>query len=139
MSEVRKRTFRNTKNDDNKHKLFNMTLHMNWDYIRFKKTKRKIKTRTKRNKEWLFSYLNQHNFICIKFSKNFINITLIYLIKKGLGNNFNTFEVNNMQTKPWCSPMKSKTFCFIVMFTLVMVQPWNLEFAVSIWCLWRNY
>jgi len=33
------------------------------------------------------------------------------------------------------SPMKSKVFCFIVMFTLVMVQPWNLEFAVSIWCL----
>ena len=47
-----------------------------------------------------FSYLNQHNFICIKFSKNFINITLIYLIKKGLGNNFNNLDVNNMQPKP---------------------------------------
>ena len=51
MSEIRKGTFRNTKTDDNKHKLFNMILHMNWDYIRFKKTKRKIKTRTKRIKE----------------------------------------------------------------------------------------
>jgi hypothetical protein len=33
MSEVRKGVFRNTKNDNNSHKQFNMVLHMNWDYI----------------------------------------------------------------------------------------------------------
>ena len=43
-----------------------------------------------------FFYLNLHNFICIKFSKNFINITLIYLIakKKVWGNNFNNLDAN---------------------------------------------
>ena len=113
MSEVRKGTFRNTQNDDNKHKLYNMILHMSWDYIRW--TKRKIKTRTKKNKEWLFFYLILHNCICNKFSKNFINITLIYLItkKKVWGNNFNNLDANNMQTKPWCSPMTSKAFCLL--------------------------
>jgi hypothetical protein len=32
MSEVRKGIFRNTNNDNNRHKLFNMVLDMNWDF-----------------------------------------------------------------------------------------------------------
>jgi hypothetical protein len=61
MSEVRKGIFRNTNNDNNRHKLFNMVLHMNWDYISVKK--RKIKTNTqKREKKTrtFFSSKNQH-------------------------------------------------------------------------------
>jgi hypothetical protein len=31
MSEVRKGTSRNTKNENKRHKIFNLILHMNWD------------------------------------------------------------------------------------------------------------
>jgi len=55
MSEVRKGIFRNTNNDNNRHKLFNMVLYMNWDYISVKK--RKIKTNTqKREKKTTFFF-----------------------------------------------------------------------------------
>jgi hypothetical protein len=37
MSEVRKGTPRNTKNENERHKIFNMVLHMNWDYVSGKK------------------------------------------------------------------------------------------------------
>jgi hypothetical protein len=38
ISEIRKGVFRNTKNDNNSHKLFNMVLRVNWDYISEHKT-----------------------------------------------------------------------------------------------------
>ena len=43
MSEVRKGTSRNTENENKRCKIFNKVLNMNWDYVRVKKTKRKIK------------------------------------------------------------------------------------------------
>jgi hypothetical protein len=36
-AEVRKGTPRNTKNENERHKIFNMVLHMNWDYVSGKK------------------------------------------------------------------------------------------------------
>ena len=43
MSEVRKGTSRNTENENKRCKIFNKVLNMNWDYVRVKKNKRKIK------------------------------------------------------------------------------------------------
>jgi uncharacterized protein YjaG (DUF416 family) len=63
MSEVRKGIFRNTNNDNNRHKLFNMVLHMNWDYISVKKRKIKTNTQKREKKTGTFFHLNKHNFI----------------------------------------------------------------------------
>ncbi len=63
MSELRKGIFRNTKNDNNSHKLFNMVLHMNWDYISVRKRKIKINTQKRKKNKDFFSPLNQHNCI----------------------------------------------------------------------------
>ena len=43
MSEVREGTSRNTGNENKRCKIFNKVLNMNWDYVRGKKNKRKIK------------------------------------------------------------------------------------------------
>jgi len=43
-----KGTFRNTKNENKRHKIFNMVLHMNWDYVSGKKKKKK---KEKKNKQ----------------------------------------------------------------------------------------
>ena len=52
MSEVRKGTSRNTGNENKRCKIFNKVLNMNWDYVRGKKTKRKIKiNKQKGNKQ----------------------------------------------------------------------------------------
>jgi hypothetical protein len=52
VSEVRKRTSRNTENENKRRKIFNKVLNMNWDYVRGKKTKRKIKiNKQKGNKQ----------------------------------------------------------------------------------------
>jgi hypothetical protein len=52
MSEVRKGTSRNTENENKRCKIFNKVLNMNWDYVRGKKTKRKIKiNKQKGNKQ----------------------------------------------------------------------------------------
>jgi hypothetical protein len=52
MSEVRKGTSRNTENENKRCKIFNKVLNMNWDYVRGKKPKRKIKiNKQKGNKQ----------------------------------------------------------------------------------------
>jgi hypothetical protein len=52
MSEVRKGKSRNTENENKRCKIFNKVLNMNWDYVRVKKTKRKIKiNKQKGNKQ----------------------------------------------------------------------------------------
>ena len=52
MSEVRKGASRNTENENKRCKIFNKVLNMNWDYVRVKKTKRKIKiNKQKGNKQ----------------------------------------------------------------------------------------
>ena len=53
MSEVRKRTSRNTENENKRRKISDKVLNMNWDYVRGKKTnKRKIKiNKQKGNKQ----------------------------------------------------------------------------------------
>ena len=52
MSEVRKGTSRNTENENKRCKIVNKVLNMNWDYVRGKKTKRKIKiNKTKRKQK----------------------------------------------------------------------------------------
>ena len=52
MSEVRKGTSRNTENENKRRKIFNKVLNMNWDYVRGKKNKRKIKiNKQKGNKQ----------------------------------------------------------------------------------------
>jgi hypothetical protein len=52
MSEVRKGTSRNTENENKRSKIFNKVLNMNWDYVRVKKNKWKIKiNKQKGNKQ----------------------------------------------------------------------------------------
>ena len=52
MSEVLKGTSRNTENENKRRKIFNKVLNMNWDYVRGKKNKRKIKiNKQKGNKQ----------------------------------------------------------------------------------------
>ena len=53
MSEVRKGTSRNTKNENKRHQIFNMALHVNWDCVLkvVKKNKKENKNKqTKREK-----------------------------------------------------------------------------------------
>jgi hypothetical protein len=47
ISEVRKGTSKNTENENKRRKIFNKVLNMNWDYVRGKKTKWKIKINVK--------------------------------------------------------------------------------------------
>ena len=53
MSEVRKWKSRNTKNENKRHKIFNMVLHMNLDYVGCKKERKKNqqKGNTEKNNE----------------------------------------------------------------------------------------
>ena len=52
MSEVRKGTSRNTENENKRRKICNKVLNVNWDYVRGKKKKRKIKiNKQKGNKQ----------------------------------------------------------------------------------------
>jgi hypothetical protein len=46
MSEVRKGTSRNTKNENKSRKIFNNVLNMNWDYVRGKKKQKENKKKT---------------------------------------------------------------------------------------------
>jgi hypothetical protein len=76
MSEVLKGTSRNTENENKRCKIFNKVLNMNWDYVRVKKNKRKIKinkkkgNKQKKNKE--------------KLKKNLYDSLVLYLTKKWL-------------------------------------------------------
>ena len=77
MSEVRKGTSRNMENENKRCKIFNKVLNMNWDYVRVKKTKRKIKiNKQKGNKQ---KKLNKK-----KFQKNLYDSLVLYLTKKWL-------------------------------------------------------
>jgi hypothetical protein len=72
MSEVRKGTSRNTENENKRRKIFNKVLNMNWDYVRGKKTKRKIKiNKQKGNKQ---TKINKK-----KFKKNLYDSLVLYL------------------------------------------------------------
>ena len=52
MSDVRKGKSRNTENENKRCKIFNKVLNMNWEYVRGKKSKRKIKiNKQKGNKQ----------------------------------------------------------------------------------------
>ena len=64
MSEVRKGTSRNTGNENKRCKIFNKVLNMNWDYVRGKKNKRKIKINKQKGKT--------KKIIIKKFKKKFI-------------------------------------------------------------------
>ena len=77
MSEVRKGTSRNTENENKRCKIFNKVLNMNWDYVRGKKTKRKIKiNKQKGNKT---KKINKK-----KLKKNVYDSLVLYLTKKWL-------------------------------------------------------
>ena len=77
MSEVRKGTSRNTENENKRCKIFNKVLNMNWDYVRGKKIKRKIKiNKQKGNKQ---KKINKK-----KFKKNLYDSLVLYLTKKWL-------------------------------------------------------
>jgi hypothetical protein len=77
MSEVRKGTSRNTENENKRCKIFNKVLNMNWDYVRVKKTKRKIKiNKQKGNKQTKIKKQ--------KFKKNLSDSLVLYLTKKWL-------------------------------------------------------
>jgi hypothetical protein len=77
MSEVRKGTSRNTGNENKRCKIFNKVLNMNWDYVRGKKTKRKIKiNKQKGNKT---KKINKK-----KLKKNVYDSLVLYLTKKWL-------------------------------------------------------
>ena len=65
MSEVRKGTSRNTENENKRCKIFNKVLNMNWDYVRVKKNKRKIKNKETKRKQTKKKKLK-------KIKKNFI-------------------------------------------------------------------
>ena len=47
MSEVRKWKSRNTKNENKRHKIFDIVLHMNLDYVGCKKERKKKPTKRK--------------------------------------------------------------------------------------------
>ena len=47
MSEVRKWKSRNTKNENKRHKIFDIVLHMNLDYVGCKKERKKNPTKRK--------------------------------------------------------------------------------------------
>jgi hypothetical protein len=75
MSEVRKGTSRNTENENKRPKIFNKVLNMNWDYVRGKKTKRKIKiNKQKGNKQ---TKINKK-----KLKKKLYDSLVLYLTKK---------------------------------------------------------
>ena len=77
MSEVRKGTSRNTENENKRRKIFNKVLNMDWDYVRLKKTKRKIKiNKQKGNKQ---TKINKK-----KLKKNLYDSLVLYLTKKWL-------------------------------------------------------
>jgi hypothetical protein len=77
MSEVRKGTSRNTENENKRCKIFNKVLNMNWDYVRGKKNKRKIKiNKEKGNKQ---KKINKK-----KFKKILYDSLVLYLTKKWL-------------------------------------------------------
>jgi hypothetical protein len=76
MSEVRKGTSRNTGNENKRCKIFNKVLNMNWDYVRGKKKKWKIKiNKQKGNKQKIFF---------LKIKKNLYDSLVLYLTKKWL-------------------------------------------------------
>ena len=75
MSEVRKGTSRNTENENKRCKIFNKVLNMNWDYVRGKKNKRKIKiNKQKGNKK--------KKKITKNYKKNLYDSLVLYLTKK---------------------------------------------------------
>ena len=77
MSEVRKGTSRNTENENKnkRRKIFNKVLNMNWDYVRGKKNKRKIKiSKQKGNK--------QKKKIKKNKKKNLYDSLVLYVTKK---------------------------------------------------------
>jgi hypothetical protein len=75
MSEVRKGTSRNTENENKRCKIFNKVLNMNWDYVRGKKNKRKIKiNKQKGNKQ---TKINKK-----KLKNNLYDSLVLYLTKK---------------------------------------------------------
>ena len=77
MSEVRKGTSRNTENENKRRKIFNKVLNMNWDYVRGKKNKRKIKiNKQKGNKQ---KKINKK-----KLKKKSYDSLVLYLTKKWL-------------------------------------------------------
>ena len=77
MSEVRKGTSRNTENGNKRCKILNKVLNMNWDYVRGKKNKRKIKINKQKG--------NKQKKINKKKLKNFVYDSLVlYLTKKWL-------------------------------------------------------
>jgi acyl-homoserine lactone acylase PvdQ len=77
MSEVRKGTSRNTENENKRCKIFNKVLNMNWDYVRGKKTQRKIKINKQRGKQT--NKINKQ-----KLNKNLYDSLVLYLTKKWL-------------------------------------------------------
>ena len=73
MSEVRKGTSRNTKNENKRRKIFNNVLNMNWDYVRGKKKQKENKKKTNKKKT------NKK-----KLKKNLYDSLVLYLTKKWL-------------------------------------------------------
>ena len=77
MSEVQKGTSRNTENENKRRKIFNKVLNMNWDYVRGKKKKKKIKINKQKG--------NKQKKINKKKLKNILYDSLVlYLTKKWL-------------------------------------------------------
>jgi predicted transcriptional regulator len=76
MSEVRKGTSRNTGNENKRCKIFNKVLNMNWDYVRGKKTKRKIKINKQKG--------NKQKKKLKKIKTNLYDSLVLYLTKKWL-------------------------------------------------------
>jgi hypothetical protein len=66
MSEVQKRTFRYTKNENKRYKIFRFSyivIYLNWDYVSGKKAKRKKQTnkQKRRIKKQLDSVFKKNN------------------------------------------------------------------------------
>ena len=51
MSEIRKATFKNTKNENKRRKIFNKVLNMNWDYVRVKRKQKENKNKQTKRKQ----------------------------------------------------------------------------------------
>ena len=74
MSEVRKGISRNTENENKRCKIFNKVLNMNWDYVRGKKTKRKIKiNKQKGNKQTKINKKKLYDSLVLYLTKKWLN------------------------------------------------------------------
>ena len=78
MSEVRKWKSRNTKNENKRHKIFDMVLHMNLDYVGCKKerekqtNKKETQTKTMKKRSTIKTMIKSVIHLLFSFQRGYI-------------------------------------------------------------------